>query len=160
MNRIVMEVPFAACKGGPHCPWCLLNHVGGIPETCAPVSTRNRRPVLSSVIKKSGPAVVDATVGPLWYFPGSFCVRSCTWDSVADISSLFHRTFGGTNRLRLSVAPGLWTTCHHFGKQQIYWYLRLGKVCLLRGQEHDSQIRLTLIVECERALAVVGGKFA
>ena len=95
-----MLVPFAACKRGPPCPWCLSNQVGGMTHTCAPVSTRKRRPVLASVMNSCGsygPADVDATVGPPWRFPGSSSAVLCTWDTMADISLLFHRTFGGVS---------------------------------------------------------------
>ena len=66
----------AACSGGPLGPAFLSKGVAGMTETCAPVSTRKRRPVLSVLNScgSRGPADAVVTDGPPWRFPVVSCM--------------------------------------------------------------------------------------
>ena len=98
---VEIDEPLAAFSDCPLVPARLSRHVAGITETWASVSTRKRRPVLSSVMKSDslcGPT--EATVDPVRSFPGSVDTWQ-TWQTVSTQGYTFllqSRISCGTNR--------------------------------------------------------------
>ena len=71
--QVVIDVPFSACSCCLTASVRLSSLDAGTPETCAPVSTRKRRPVLLSntmICCSRGPAVAWFAVGSVLRFPG------------------------------------------------------------------------------------------